>query len=137
MPLTVRVKMSLLVGLLLAATVSGCGSAQQAAVESTAVRFYTAVQGGDGAGACDLLAPRTKSDLEQSAGKACDAAILEEDIPAVGTPQTTQVFGTSGRVDFGNEKAFMARFQGGWKLMAAACTPQRQAQPYDCRISGG
>jgi hypothetical protein len=137
MPFTVRVKMSFLTGLLLAATVSGCGSAQQAAVEATAVRFYAAVQGGDGAGACDLLAPRTKSELEQSAGKGCDKAILEEDIPTVGTPKATQVFGTSGRVDFGNEKAFMARFQGGWKLMAAACRQQRPAQPYDCQVSGG
>lgn len=123
--------------LLLLGSVSACSGPDEATATALTTQFYAAVGAGNGAAACDLLAPRTKSDLEQSAKTSCDKAILDEDIPAVGRPIGTEQFGTTAQVDFGNEKTFLARFQGGWKVMAAGCKPQKPDQPYDCQVSGG
>ena len=116
--------------------VAGCGSAQESGVEDVATSFYQAVSDGDGEAACDLLGPATRSELEQSAGKPCAEALPDEDVPEVDAPLDVRVFGTQAEVRWPGETTFLARFQGGWKVMAAACTP-RPHQPYDCAISGG
>ena len=104
-------------GLLLAAT-SGCASADDHVVGGVAERFYTAVGDRDGAVACGLLAPRTKAELEESAGKPCAQAILEENLPNGGPPRSTQVFGTMAEVALSDDTAFLAEFADGWKVMA-------------------
>ena len=105
-------------------------------MSGVATRFYEAYTADDGAAACAELAPKTKSELEQSSGKPCDEAVLEEDVPETSAPLDVHVFGTQARVRWDGETTFLARFQGGWKVMAAACTA-RPDQPYDCGISGG
>jgi hypothetical protein len=115
---------------------SGCASGQEDDVSTVSARFYHAVADQDGAAACDVLAPDTKSELEKTAQKPCDQAILEEDVPSVASPRTVEAFGTMAKVDFGGETAFLARFQGGWKVMAAGCS-KRPDHPYDCVIQGG
>jgi hypothetical protein len=72
----------------------------------------------------------------QSAGKPCEQAVLEEDVAPADAPRRVSVFGTQAMVDYGGETTFLARFQRGWKVMAAGCTPVPQ-EPYDCAISGG
>lgn len=99
-------------------------------------RFYRAIADQDGGAACDLLAPKTRSELVKSAHKACARAILAEDIPSVSRPRSVQAFGTMAKVDFDKETAFLARFQGGWKVMAAGCI-ERPQRPYDCQVQGG
>lgn len=125
----------IVVALLLVALTAGCGSAAETTVADVAEQFYAAVGSGDGGAACALLAPKTKSVLEQSAGKPCEQAILEEDIPRVNAPWASHVFGRMGQVEFAEETTFLAEFQAGWKVMAAACAPVK-ARPYDCSVSG-
>ena len=121
---------------LLAVATAGCGPVHEDAVRRTASAFYAAYTAGDATGACDALAPRTRSELEQSAGRPCAEALLEEDLPRVDEPLEVRVFGTQAEVVWRGETTFLARFRGGWKVMAAACTP-REHHPYDCRIEGG
>jgi hypothetical protein len=121
---------------LLLGALTGCATGQEDDVSATAEHFYRAVQDGDGAAACAVRAPRTKSELEKSAQKSCDQAILEEDIPAVDQRPGVQAFGTMAKLSFGSETTFLARFEGGWKVMAAACKDQ-PGKPYDCLLSGG
>jgi hypothetical protein len=118
---------------LLAAT--ACGLSNDAAVADVAVEFYGAVEAGDGAGACALLAPTTRAELEQSAQAPCEVAVLEEDIPTVGEPRRTRRFGNQAVVGFGADTAFLAEFHTGWKVVAVACEP-RPAAPYDCLVKG-
>jgi hypothetical protein len=120
-------------GLLMLA--SGCGSASHRGVESTAEDFYAAAGSGDGAGACALLAPKTRSELEESAGKECAAAVLEEDIPEVDDLGHSQVYGTMAQVSFSADTAFLTRFRTGWRIMAVLCSPVPD-RPYDCKVSG-
>jgi hypothetical protein len=119
--------------LVLAAT--GCANADDQVVARVAADFYAAVSSGDGTAACALLAPKTTSELEQSAGTPCAKAVLEEDIPRAGGARSAKVFGTMAQVDLGSDTAFLARFRDGWKVMAVGCTPVPRL-PYDCAVSG-
>ena len=121
---------------LLAATLVSCSSTQEHEVRSTAARFYAAYTDGDGDVGCNQLAPKTKAELEKSAKKPCSKALLEEEIPKVSEPTVAHVFGTQAELRWNGETTFLARFEGGWKVVAAACTP-RPERPYDCSISGG
>ena len=114
----------------------GCAQVHEPEVLGVADAFYRSYASADGATACESLAPRTKRELEQSAGEPCARALLGEDLPVVGKPSKVEVFGTEAQVDYGDETTFLARFQGGWKVTAAGCTP-RTGMPYDCTISGG
>lgn len=120
---------------LLAGLVGGCGSGQDDTVASVSDRFYDAVAARDGAAACAVLAPETLSELEQAEGKRCAEAILAEKPPEVGAVESVSVFGTMAEVRYQEETVFLARFQTGWRVMAAICRPQPHA-PYDCRLKG-
>lgn len=120
---------------LLALGACGVGAQDDAALDAAA-RFHRAYAAGDGAAACATLAPRTRSDLEQSAGKPCLDAVLEEDVPDAGEPLRVHVFGTQAEVKYPGETTFLARFRSGWRVMAAGCRAQPD-RPYDCVISGG
>ena len=103
-----------------------CGAAANA--------FYSAVASGRGAVACDALAPATQSELEHSAGKPCAEAVLTEGVPEVTQPRWVKVFGTMAQVSYAGEVAFLTRFEDGWRVVAAACTPVRDR--YDCSVQG-
>jgi hypothetical protein len=114
----------------------GCGSSQGSAAGDAADAFHGAVSSRDGAAACDLLTPSARSNLEQSAATACDAAVLEELDPVAGTAGSVSVFGAMAQARYASETTFLARFRDGWRVTAAGCT-RGQAQVYDCTVAGG
>lgn len=117
------------------ALLTSCGQAQETAVTAVAGDFVEAITAGDGARACDLLSVATRAELEQSTGKPCDRAVLEEDVQG-GTPRSVSVFETTAQVKYEDQALFLSRFSSGWLVTAAACTPVRD-RPYDCSIQGG
>ncbi len=124
-------------GVVTAVVLTGCAAAQDGAVESAAAQFADAVTQGDGSAACRLLAPRTKSELEASAGEPCRASVVQEMESRPGGPQSegVEVFGTAARVRTGRDTIFLARFQGGWKVSAAGCTTTPSGI-YECVLKG-
>jgi hypothetical protein len=122
------------VGMVLVAA-SGCGSPQTDVARSTAVAFERALHAGDTGRACGLLAPKTKSELVESAGKPCPEALAEEGLPEPGTTRKAESFGTMAQVRFERDVLFLAQFQGGWKVLAAGCE-ERPDRPYDCVVGG-
>lgn len=124
----------LVVGVLALGT--ACSTGHEDSVRAVAAEFSTAVSDGDWPAACALLAPKTRSSLEQSAGKPCDQALPEEQPIPVGDPERVSVFGTSAQLRYADETIFLARFQEGWRIMAALCTP-KEPERFDCTISGG
>ena len=115
---------------------SACGGSQDAAVTEVAHEFSAAVSDGDGATACNLLAPSTRTELEQSTGKACDRALLEE---LGGTPVAAgdlHVYGLMAEVADDRGAVFLTRMPDGWHVLAAGCSPRPDA-PYDCAVEGG
>ena len=117
---------------------SGCGGVDRGAATEAAGQFYAAVRQRDGDAACALLNPSTRSELEQSAGKPCPAAVLEEDIPAPNGPGATVVFGTMAQVRYPGETAFLTRSGQGWRVLAVSCgdRPEGPERPYHCQVKG-
>jgi hypothetical protein len=118
--------------------ISGCSDlgSREASADDVARKLLTTVDGKDGAAACAVLAPDTAAELVQSAGKPCEQAILDEDLPAPGTVSGTDVYGQWAQVRLTSDTVFLAVFPGGWRVVAAGCTP-RQSRPYDCTLQGG
>jgi hypothetical protein len=125
------------VGAVMALTCSACGGhGEDQGPRYAATAFERAVEADDGAGACALLAPETRSELEQSAGSSCAQAIVQEDLPEAGAVDESSAFGTMAQVRFTSDTLFLSEFPGGWKVLAAGCAPVPRA-PYDCSIQGG
>jgi hypothetical protein len=118
-----------------ATVLSGC-AASPAPAAAIGDQFYRAVVGADWPTACALLAPETKASLEQTAGKACPAALQDEELSDPGPVGRAVEYGTMTQVRYEQDTVFLARFQSGWKVMAAGCSPV-PGHPYDCRVQGG
>jgi hypothetical protein len=114
---------------------AGCGSPESAVARDTAVEFSRAVAAGDTATACDMLAPKTKSELVESAGMPCPDALAEESLPDAGEARAAEAFGTMAQVRFDADVLFLAEFRGGWKVLAVGCE-DRPKRPYDCTVGG-
>jgi hypothetical protein len=121
----------------LAAVCAGCAGPDQQgdAAAEVARGLLTAVAAGDGTAACAALAPDTRQELAQSAGKPCAAAITEEALPPPGPVETVDVYGQWARVVTSADTLFLATFGDGWRVVAAGCQP-RADRPYDCRVQG-
>jgi hypothetical protein len=116
---------------------AGCADEQDRAAADATEQFYAAVGSGDGATACALLAARARDELEQSSGKPCDRAILEEDLPAGGSVGAAEVYGTMAQVAFGTDTVFLTRFDTGWRVVGSGCTPSGVDRPFSCRVKVG
>lgn len=122
---------------LVVGTTAGCSGVGEDRAEQAAADFYAALAESDGPAACELLAPATRTGLEQSSGSPCEEAILEEGLPAASQATRVAVYETAARVDSDADTAFLAEFPEGWKVVAAGCTPQAPEHPYDCVLTKG
>jgi len=115
--------------------VSGCASVghRQDAAAEIAVRLLTAVDAGDGTAACALLAPDTQRSVAED--QECARAILDKDLPRPGTVVDTAVYGQRAQVKLDDDTVFLGAFPGGWRVVAAGCTP-RAGRPYECAVEG-
>ena len=115
---------------------TGCAAQADPAARDAAARFARAVAAKNGAEACQLLAPGTRSELEQSSGEGCPRAVLTEGLPRAGAVDAFSTFGTMAQVRFSGDVMFVSEFGNGWKVMAAGCSPV-PGHPYDCTLQGG
>jgi hypothetical protein len=114
------------------AVLAGCASAQAPDVEQVATTFEDPA--GDPAARCDLLAPAVLAAFEKSEGAPCAEAI--QDLPLhAGSVGSTEIWGGDAQVKVGDDTVFLTETNSGWRVTAAACTPQGEA-PYDCEVEG-
>jgi hypothetical protein len=114
---------------------AGCSdNGRAAAADDVATRMLRAASGSDGTTACELLAPRTAAEVADS--QSCPDAIVQEHLPAPGRMRSTEVFGQWAQVRMDGDTVFLAVFPGGWRVVAAGCTPRRSDEPYDCAVQG-
>ncbi|MGW1024473.1 hypothetical protein ACWD4J_12305 [Streptomyces sp. NPDC002577] len=121
---------------------TGCGAVgeRRTAAMAAAFDFERALRVRDGGAVCQVLAPGTREEVVQSAMKPCAQGVLDEEVPSAdavpGAVQSVDVAGRQARVVFPADTLFLSEFPGGWKIVAAGCTPRTQ-RPYQCRLKGG
>ena len=97
--------------------------------------FEAALKRGDAATACNLLAPPTRKELEQSESEKCAEALPDQDIPTTTSEANVDVFGDEAIARVPGDVLFLTNVGGTWMVSAAGCKPQAD-QPYDCEVKG-
>ena len=126
--------------LLAVVSVTGCagrGSAETGAV-SAASELFISVASTQPGKACDLLAPATLESIA-SDDEECATALGDLEVrtkQANGPGLRAQVYGRDAIVQWDDQTMFLARFDNGWLVTAAGCTPRGKDLPYDCSIEG-
>ena len=138
MPPVVRTRLRPVLVLILAAGVlAGCGSQTDRPASARAEDFYSAIAHHDAAGACADLAPKARQALEQQEKKQCADTILDQDLPSVHGSGRTRVYGSMAQVVHGDEVAFLSRYDNRWLVTGVGCTKVAHDEPYDCAIEVG
>jgi hypothetical protein len=129
------IRLSVLAAGVLVLSAAGCSSvgSQEEAASGVAVRWQKAVDARDGEAACAVLAPGTLKTVAED--QPCPQAILDKDLPRPGTVVETSVYGQWAQVKLDDDTVFLGAFPGGWRVVAAGCTPQG-SRPYDCTVEG-
>ncbi|MEV0448447.1 hypothetical protein [Streptomyces sp. NPDC050600] len=117
---------------------SGCGAdaARVDGARRAASAFEASLARADYAGACALLAPETRRQLEDDTGRRCGPALAGEKPPAAGTVRGTQVYGRQALLTLERDTLFLSQFDDGWKVAAAGCA-RESGRPYRCSLKGG
>jgi hypothetical protein len=125
----------LMIAVVAAGLLTGCGSVggREQAAGAVAERLFSAIEAGDGGGACALLAPDTADAVARD--RPCPEAILDEDLPEQPGPVThTGVYGQRAQVQLTGDTVFLGVFPGGWRVVAAGCTARTGGRPYECVV---
>jgi hypothetical protein len=119
------------------AAATGCAAGPTNDVRATSQEFHHALAVRDWSSACDLLAPPTKRELEDSSGKPCATALRAEHLVPARSFSRVTVFGDTAQVRTGVEAEFLARYDEGWRVLASGCAPAGHEKPRICRLQGG
>jgi hypothetical protein len=108
---------------------TGCGGLDVEEVEKVAADFA----GGEGAAQCELLAPGALAALVEEESSSCEEAIGQVPLGS-GAVMEVAVWGEEAQAKLSDDTLFLTRTSDGWRIAAAACTPQSADQPYDCQL---
>ncbi|GAB3870349.1 hypothetical protein [Terrabacter terrigena] len=120
-----------------ALTLTACSSVDEPEAQRVATEFAR-LAGTDPGAACSLLAPRTLQQVTEDGDGDC-AEGLRSDSPEAPTEVTSVSVAINGaQVVMAGQVVFLARFDSGWKVLAAGCSRQGSddAVPYDCSVKG-
>ncbi|HVQ17733.1 MAG TPA: hypothetical protein VMT27_01700 [Actinomycetes bacterium] len=108
------------------------GSAENANASRAALAFDRSLS--SPAQACRMLAPGTLSELQNTFGT-CRHSLPQQDLPVATKVRDVDVYGKNAIVHLDRDVVFLARFEDGWRITAAGCTP-RQNRPFTCTLKG-
>nr|WSW70852.1 hypothetical protein OG461_34305 [Streptomyces sp. NBC_00995] len=114
---------------------AGCQDASSA-VRGSVAAFEEAIARRDAAAVCAALAPGTRTELESGEQSPCTTAVRATPLPSGGAARAVNVHGRQARAVLQSDTLFLSLFPGGWKVVAAGCTPQGD-RPYACTVKGG
>ena len=110
---------------------SGCANVADDEVARVATAF--AQDAHDADARCSLLAPSTLATLTQQESSACPDAIAKIQVGS-GRLISIQVWGEEAQAKLADDTLFLTRTAHGWRVLAAACRPRSEQQPYDCQL---
>ncbi|TQN37370.1 hypothetical protein FHU33_4018 [Blastococcus colisei] len=111
------------------AVLTGCGDLSADEVEDLATTFARADD--DPGTRCELLASTTLAAVQQDGP--CDDVLAELPLGS-GDVTAIEVWGEEAQVKLSDDTLFLTRTSDGWRVSAAACTPQGADLPYDCDV---
>jgi hypothetical protein len=126
-------------GLILYSTLGIVRNSDDPAAGTAANAFRAALEQDDGARACSLLAPETRSALEDERKKPCQEAIVEvkEDVEPQAAAASVNVAERSAFVETQKQDVvFLGRFGKRWLVSSSGCTRQAGDAPYSCELKG-
>lgn len=126
------------VALVLLAATSGCSAQpEREAAAAAALSFERAVTS-DPAAACAVLAPVSRSKLEDTESARCATALPGLHLPTSTEIVDAEVYGHSAQVRVRDDVLFLSLFDDGWRVVAAGCQPSGtdRSDPYDCDVEG-
>jgi hypothetical protein len=127
-PIRCRMQAALL-GALALALVTGCGDVSADCVRTVATRFAGAAD--DPGARCDLRAAATRQAIEKDGP--CAAAIGGLPLGS-GTVTRIEVWGEEAQARLSDDTVFLTHTAKGWRVSAAACTPQGGDRPHACQL---
>ena len=113
---------------------AGQGNAELGNAKAAAAAFGKDVSAATG-DACDLLAPQTLKELEDSEGP-CATSLPDQVRSDPGAVRGGAVYGKEAIVHLAADTVFLARYRDGWRVTAAGCTRPQAGRPYDCKVKG-
>jgi len=114
----------------------GCAAEERVATSSdVADEFLAAVEAGDAAAACALIAPKTREEFEFGEGEPCADTLGSLDLPAGGTVDEVEVWGDRAQARGETDTLFLVETHDGWRVAAAGCL-RGEDETYDCLLSG-
>ena len=121
-------------GPVVALLLAGCAAPADPGARSATELLSAALAAGDGSAACRELSAAARAQVASVTGRSCAEGVLER-LPDPGRARRAEVWGSQAQVRTSHDTVFLSHFAGGWKVVAAGCTP-RPGQPYDCKVSG-
>jgi hypothetical protein len=120
---------------LLALPLTACAGAEDQAVDDVARTFVRESESAPGA-ACQLLAPQTAKNMADDGDGDCAKGLSQAGLKPSGPVQHVTVSINAAQVVMVGDTVFLAKFDSGWKVLAAGCsrTSQDDAVPYDCQV---
>src|SRR3954465_7168980 len=115
---------------------SACGGGGETGAAQAASAFGAALDGGDTARACQLLAPATRSLLEYQESQPCAQAIGQRKLTSGALRGVVvwgvEVWGGEAQARTSTDTWFLTRTGQGWRVAAAGCVAHGDA-PYACK----
>ncbi|OLF13442.1 hypothetical protein BU204_27370 [Actinophytocola xanthii] len=111
---------------------AACGSSAGQTASSVAGRFLAAAEDADAGAACELLAPKTREELEFGEDGPCTATLASLGLPG-GTVDEVEVWGDRARATGRTDTVFLVELGSGWRVAAAGCTPPED-ETFDCLL---
>ena len=118
------------------AALTGCSGQgrTEKGTAAEAAREFSAAAASDPGRACELLAPKTREELE--ADGPCAESLSAKQLPQAQAVRAVEVYAKDAIVHLDQDTVFLGRFDSGWFVTAAGCAPDGE-RPYDCDVKGG
>ncbi|MFM6847501.1 MAG: hypothetical protein ACKOVB_00150 [Terrabacter sp.] len=137
MTTTIRTAAAVAAALTLTPVLTACSSVDEPEARRVATEFAR-LAGTDPGAACALLAPRTLQQVTEDGDGDCAEGLKSDSPEPASDVQSVSVAINGAQVVMTSQVLFLARFDSGWKVLAAGCTHDASddAVPYECNVKG-
>ena len=114
-----------------------CSSVDAPEAEHVATEFARLAASDPGA-ACALLAPRSLQQAIEDGDGDCAQGLKSDSLAPASDVTSVSVAINAAQVVMTDQVLFLARFDSGWRVLAAGCTRDGtdDAVPYECSVKG-